>query len=81
MHSHFPKNIRRHLTKPKFDYEAKRHNNTTLNPLIINVARENLFYEWLKDRDKLGGQHKIPRLSNQRDYLEQLKEMQSKIIL
>jgi hypothetical protein len=43
-------NIRRHLTKPKFDYEAKRHNNTTLNPLIINVARENLFYEWLKDR-------------------------------
>ena len=63
------------------DYEAKRHNNTTLNTLIINVARENLFYEWLKDRDKLGGQHKIPRLSNQRDYLEQLKEMQSKIIL
>jgi hypothetical protein len=46
--------------------------------LIINVACENLFYEWLKDRDKLGGQHKIPRLSNQRDYLEQLKEMQSK---
>jgi hypothetical protein len=36
------------------DYEAKRHNNTTLNPLIINVARENLFYEWLKDRE-LGG--------------------------
>jgi hypothetical protein len=79
MHSHFPKNIRRHLTKPKFDYEAKRHNNTTLN--YYYVARENLFYEWLKDRDKLGGQHKIPRLSNQRDYLEQLKEMQSKIIL
>jgi hypothetical protein len=75
------KNIRRHLTNLNSDYEAKRHNNTTLNPLIINVARENLFYEWLKDRDKLGGQHKIPRLSNQRDYLEQLKEMQSKIIL
>jgi hypothetical protein len=53
--------------------KAKRHNNTTLNPLIINVS-ENLFYEWLKDRDKLGGQHKIPRLSNQRDYLEQLKD-------
>ncbi|HEY0046415.1 MAG TPA: GH3 auxin-responsive promoter family protein [Flavobacterium sp.] len=58
------------------DYEAKRYNNMTLNPLIINVARENLFYDWLKDNDKLGGQHKIPRLSNQRDYLEQLKEMQ-----
>ena len=58
------------------DYEAKRYNNMTLNPLVINVARKNLFYDWLKDRDKLGGQHKIPRLSNQRDYLEQLKEMQ-----
>lgn len=57
------------------DYEAKRCNNMTLNPLVINIARENLFYDWLKERDKLGGQHKIPRLSNQRDYLEQLKEM------
>lgn len=63
------------------DYEAKRHNNMTLNPLVINIARENLFYEWLKDRNKLGGQHKIPRLSNQRDYLEQLKNMQVKVIL
>ena len=62
------------------DYEAKRYNNMTLNPLIINVARKNLFYDWLKDRDKLGGQHKIPRLSNQRDYLEQLKNMQVSII-
>jgi len=55
------------------DYEAKRYNNMTLNPLVMNVARPNLFYDWLKDQDKLGGQHKIPRLSNQRDYLEQLK--------
>jgi hypothetical protein len=57
------------------DYEAKRYNNMTLNPLKINVARENLFYDWLAANDKLGGQHKIPRLSNQRDYLEQLKNM------
>ena len=54
------------------DYEAKRFNNMTLNPLIIHVARKNLFYDWLKKQDKLGGQNKIPRLSNQRDYLEQL---------
>ena len=58
------------------DYEAKRYNNMTLNPLVLNVARENLFYDWLKEQDKLGGQHKIPRLSNQRDYLEKLKSMQ-----
>jgi hypothetical protein len=59
------------------DYEAKRYNNMTLNPLVINLARPNLFYDWLKERDKLGGQHKIPRLSNQREYLEQLKELQN----
>ena len=57
------------------DYEAKRFNNMTLNPLVINVARTNLFYDWLKKKDKLGGQHKIPRLSNLRDYLEELKAM------
>ena len=57
------------------DYEAKRYNNMTLNPLIINMARTNLFYDWLKENHKLGGQHKIPRLSNERAYLEQLKNM------
>ena len=55
------------------DYEAKRYNNMTLNPPVVNVAKTGLFYDWLKTQDKLGGQHKIPRLSNQRDYLEQLK--------
>jgi hypothetical protein len=55
------------------DYEAKRYNNMTLNPLQVNIARPNLFYDWLKDQNKLGGQHKIPRLSNEREYLEQLK--------
>ena len=61
------------------DYEAKRYNNMTLNPLLINIARPNLFYDWLKEKDKLGGQHKIPRLSNERDYLEQLKNMQVEV--
>ena len=59
------------------DYEAKRYNNMTLNPLVLNVARENLFYDWLKQEDKLGGQHKIPRLSNERNYLEQLLQIQT----
>jgi hypothetical protein len=54
------------------DYEAKRHNNMTLNPLVIHVARPQLFYDWLKEKDKLGGQNKVPRLSNERTYLEQL---------
>lgn len=54
------------------DYEAKRYNNMTLNQPRINMARPRLFYDWLKNRDKLGGQHKIPRMSNQRDYIEEL---------
>jgi hypothetical protein len=57
------------------DYEAKRHNNMTLNPLVMRVARQNLFYDWLNENNKIGGQHKVPRLSNQRDYLEKLLRM------
>ena len=57
------------------DYEAKRYNNITLNMPTIHIARKNLFYDWLKKYDKLGGQHKIPRLSSNRHYLEELLEM------
>lgn len=60
------------LQEVNSDYEAKRHNNTTLNPPKINVGRNKLFYDWLKEKDKLGGQHKIPRLSNSRQTLEEL---------
>ena len=75
--SQFQKALDESIQSLNSDYEAKRYNNMTLNQLKINVARENLFYDWLKDNNKLGGQHKIPRLSNQRDYLEQLLEMQN----
>lgn len=66
----------RNLKNLNSDYEAKRHNNMTLNPLVLNVAKTGLFYDWLKENDKLGGQHKIPRLSNDRNYMEQLLRMQ-----
>lgn len=75
----FQKVLDETLQSVNSDYEAKRFKNMTLNPLIINIARPNLFYDWLKEKDKLGGQHKIPRLSNERDYLEQLIKMQTKI--
>ena len=54
------------------DYEAKRFNNMTLNIPTVHQAREHLFYDWLKKHGKLGGQHKIPRLSNKRTYVEEL---------
>ncbi|MFB9056196.1 GH3 auxin-responsive promoter family protein [Mariniflexile ostreae] len=57
------------------DYEAKRYNNMTLNKPKIHIARNNLFYDWLKRNNRLGGQHKIPRLSNSREYLDELLHM------
>lgn len=72
---YFSKVLDEHLQNLNSDYEAKRYNNMTLSPLVVNIARTNLFYDWLKEKDKLGGQHKIPRLSNDRNYLEQLKHL------
>ncbi|WP_133548232.1 GH3 auxin-responsive promoter family protein [Salegentibacter sp. 24] len=63
------------LQQVNSDYEAKRYNNMTLNMPKIHQAREKLFYDWLKKHDKLGGQHKIPRLSNSRNYVEELLNM------
>lgn len=57
------------------DYEAKRYNNITLNTPKINIARHNLFYDWLKQKNKLGGQHKVPRLSNTREYMDELLKL------
>ncbi|MFC4817911.1 GH3 auxin-responsive promoter family protein [Flavobacterium sp. GCM10023249] len=74
--SKFTQLLDQNIQSVNSDYEAKRYNNMTLNPLVVNIARTNLFYDWLKNQDKLGGQHKIPRLSNQRDYLEQLLSIQ-----
>lgn len=65
------------LKEVNSDYEAKRFNNITLNIPKIHMARERLFYDWLKKKDKLGGQHKIPRLCNERSYLEELLTMNS----
>ena len=57
------------------DYEAKRYNDMTLNRPTIHIARNQLFYDWLKQHNKLGGQHKVPRLSNTRDYLDDLLKL------
>ena len=72
---HFQKTLDQTLQTLNSDYEAKRSNNTTLNMLKINQAKQGLFYQWSKNHGKLGGQHKIPRLSNKRDYIEELLEI------
>ena len=60
------------LQEENSDYEAKRYKNMTLHPLKIHKARPGLFYKWLSKKGKLGGQHKVPRLSNSRTILEEL---------
>lgn len=59
------------------DYEAKRYKNITLNPLKLNIAREDLFFDWMKSRGKLGGQNKVPRLANNREFLDELLRLNS----
>jgi hypothetical protein len=60
------------LQKINSDYEAKRYKDITLQPLEIIKARNGVFNDWLKQKGRLGGQHKIPRLSNKREYIEQI---------
>ena len=63
------------LQRVNSDYEAKRYKDITLHRAEVIPARNGLFTDWLKSRGKLGGQHKIPRLSNTREYMEQLLAM------
>ena len=54
------------------DYKAKRFKNITMDELKITVAKKNIFYDWLKQNNKLGGQNKVPRLSNNRKIIDEL---------
>ena len=57
------------------DYEAKRHKNLTLEKPHVVVAPTGTFYKWMKIRGKMGGQNKIPRLANDRKYLDELLKL------
>ena len=66
----FAELLDKHLQDINSDYEAKRYKNITLQPLEIIKARQGLFNDWMGKRGKLGGQNKVPRLSNSREYIE-----------
>ena len=74
----FAELLDRRLQEINSDYEAKRYKDITLQHLEIVEVRPNLFNDWLKLRGKLGGQHKVPRLSNSRETIEQLLALQKK---
>ncbi len=71
----FTSNLDDALKNINSDYEAKRHKNMTLALPKIHQAKKGLFYQWLKSKNKLGGQHKVPRMSNKREFLEELLEL------
>ncbi|GHE43379.1 GH3 auxin-responsive promoter family protein [Sphingobacterium griseoflavum] len=54
------------------DYDAKRYKDMALSFPIVHNAEKNLFYRWMASRGKLGGQNKVPRLANDRSYLDDL---------
>src|ERR1700743_3398188 len=56
-------------------YEAKRHKNIALSLPILHSLEKGVFTAWLKSKGKLGGQHKVPRLSNNRKYIEEIQAM------
>lgn len=58
------------LKKLNSDYEAKRAYNLSLGMPIVKVMDENVFYNWMKNREKVGGQNKVPKLSNDRKYVD-----------
>ena len=57
------------------DYEAKRYKNIALRMPIVHILRGGTFRHWLKKRGKLGGQHKVPRLSNDRHFIEEILDL------
>ena len=67
------------LQEVNSDYEAKRFHNVTLQHLEVVKAKQGLFNEWLKEKGKLGGQHKIPRLSNSRKNIEELLAINARL--
>lgn len=69
------------LREVNSDYDAKRFKDMALRRPLLHIAPDNTFYNWMKNRGKLGGQHKVPRLANERKYVEDiLGMMESKIV-
>ena len=68
----FTKELDKALQSLNSDYEAKRHKNIALRMPVVRVLKKGSFNNWLKSRGKLGGQHKVPRLSNERIFIEEI---------
>ncbi len=65
------------LKKLNSDYEAKRYHDKVLGRPLIRKMPDRTFYNWLKSKEKLGGQHKVPRLANHRNFVEEIIKINS----
>ncbi len=72
---HFADTLDNTLKAVNSDYEAKRYKDISLSFPKIEVAQHGVFYTWLKERGRLGGQNKVPRLANHREYMDRLLEI------
>jgi len=70
--NHFAYELDNALKNVNSDYEAKRHKDIALRKPVIRVLPNGLFASWLRSKGKLGGQHKVPRLSNDRRYIDEI---------
>jgi hypothetical protein len=68
----FSHQLDQNLQRINSDYEAKRFHNLALEPLILRSMPPGTFHNWMKKRGKFGGQNKVPRLSNERRYVEEV---------
>ena len=64
------------LKRQNSDYEAKRYNDKVLRAPMVKSLRTDTFYQWLKSKHKLGGQHKVPRLANHRKFVDEILSME-----
>lgn len=71
----FSNNLDKILKELNSDYEAKRYKDLNLSRPLITLARSGLFHDWLNSKNKLGAQNKVPRLSNNRQTIEEILKL------
>jgi phenylacetate-coenzyme A ligase PaaK-like adenylate-forming protein len=69
------------LRENNSDYDAKRYKDMVLTPPKVTVVPKETFYAWMRNRGKLGGQHKVPRLSNSREFVEEILEVVREVLV
>lgn len=74
----FTKHLDDTLKSLNSDYEAKRHKGINLIMPSVGIIKSGVFYKWMKEKGKLGGQHKVPRLSNTREYVDEILKLNEK---